>query len=116
MSENLSPKLHHFLSEWGMPEKSIARCNRETRLWHDLGYYGDIAEDFLNDLELQHQVDWTGLEFEKYFPIETAGNHLITNVIAIFIPFLGFLRRRIRQYEPITLGKIDDAIATKRFS
>jgi hypothetical protein len=114
MPENLSPKLYAFLRDWGMSEKSFATCTRETRLWHDLGYYGDIAESFLEELERKHQVDLGEFEFQKYFPIEAAGNHLFTNVIAIFLPFLAFLRRAVREYEPITLGMIDDAMVAKR--
>lgn len=46
---------------------SEATIRAETRLLHDLGLWGDDAEELLADLGRHFNIDWSGFEFDGYF-------------------------------------------------
>lgn len=73
MSSNLTDNIREYLRVVGVSEKRIARLNLETRLYHDLGFYGDVAEGYMEVLMDHFHVDLRGFDFYKYFPPEITG-------------------------------------------
>ena len=47
-----------------------------SRLYHDLGIYGDDACEMLEEVREKFGVDFTGFDFSRYFPNETDGSIL----------------------------------------
>lgn len=113
--EKLSSDLVEYLELCGMPRRVVARCKSETRMYHDLGIYGDIAEAYIDVLGSKYSVDLAGFEFDKFFPPEVLGRSLLANVFFSFVPFSGQIVRRRGQWLPLTLGRIDSAIRLKRW-
>lgn len=116
MTSELSIELRAYLKHCGLSESKIARCTGSTRLYHDLGLYGDIAEAYIGVLIDDYHVDMSGFEFEKFFPLEFAGKNLITRTFLWLAPFAGNAVRQRGEYSPLTLEMIDRAIHTKRWS
>jgi hypothetical protein len=114
MNDELSTQIQAYLRTCGTSSKSIATYTRETRLWHDLGIYGDVAEANLECLNECFGVDLSEFDFERYFPFEFIGKTLLSSVLIRFVPFLGDYLRRHGNYTPLTLGMIDDAINSKK--
>lgn len=110
----LSASLRDYLERCGLPKRKLVRCNRNTRMYHDLGLYGDIAEAYLGVLVDHYGVDLSGFEFEKFFPPEFAGKNTLTRTLLWLIPFAGSVARRRDNYLPLTLEMIDRAIRSKR--
>jgi hypothetical protein len=113
-SSDLSLELRTFLVRQGISRRRIATYHRNTRLWHDMGEYGEVAEDILNDFCEEFSVDYSAFEFNKYFPNDNVSDSLVLSVLASLVPFLqNFIRTR-REYSPFTLGMLDDSIKSKR--
>ncbi|WP_411885984.1 hypothetical protein [Polaromonas sp. YR568] len=116
MENELSAELREYLKRCGFSKGKIAKCNTGTRMYHDLGLYGEIAETCIDMLAHQYQVDLTGLEFEKFFPPEFAGKSMLTRTLLWVMPFAGKAVRQRGEYLPLTLGMIEKVIRTKRWS
>lgn len=111
----LSVELREFLKRCGLSERKIALCNGNTRMYHDLGLYGDIAEAYMEELADHHHVDLSGFEFDKFFPPEFAGgNGLLGGLISI-LPFAGYIARQRGEYLPLTLTMIDSVMRAKQW-
>ena len=96
--------LASFLLTAGMSEKTIKSSDLNTRLFHDLGLYGDIAIWFMEDLE--KQVDMSRFYFERYFPPEFYGQGIWTRLFFGFCPFVSLVRRKREFYVPVTLRMV----------
>jgi hypothetical protein len=103
-----------FLRSQGMSPRRLAQCTRSTRLWHDLGEYGEIAEVTIEDFSEEFGVDLGEFEFLKYFPAEYVGDNHLVGVLARLVPFLEYFIRMRGKYAPLTLGMLDDAILSKK--
>jgi hypothetical protein len=69
----------------------------ETRLLHDLGLYGDDAEEVLSEIEKEFHVDYGGFQFDRYFFREGFALWLAP----------GFLYRRlIERKQPLTVAML----------
>ena len=112
----LSRNLLKYLRRCGLSEGKLARCNAGTRLYHDLGIYGDEAEAYMGVLAEEYHVDLTGFEFEKYFPLEFPGRNAITRLLFWLAPFTGHAARRRAAYLPVTMEIIDRALLTKKWN
>lgn len=99
-----------------MSERKILNSNSETRLYHDLNIYGDIAETFVEVLESEYSVDLTGFVFDRYFPEEYIGNTALQAFIYQVVPFLGKRKRNARDFEPIRLSDLQIVIRNKSWS
>ncbi len=64
MPSELSIELRDYLKRCGLSEAKIAQCSGGTRMYHDLGLYGDIAEACIGVLADHYDVDLSGFEFE----------------------------------------------------
>ena len=115
MTSELSIELREYLKRCGLPESKIAKCSGSTRMYHDLGLYGDIAEAYMEVLAEHYRVDLSGFEFEKFFPHEFAGKNMFTRALVWIVPFAGNTARRRREWLPLTLERVDRAILNKRW-
>lgn len=115
--KGLSTELKEYLKRGGLSKKKIMQCSADTRMYHDLGFYGDIAEAWIDMLVVEYHVDLSGFEFEKFFPPEFEGEDMLTCTVLWLVPFAAaIVRRRKRDtYLPLTLGMIDNMIHTKKW-
>ena len=109
----MSIELREYLTRCGLSESKIAQCSGSTRLYHDLGLYGDIAEAYIGVLADHYHVDLSGFEFEKFFPPEFAGKNMLTRALLWIVPFAGNAVRQSSERLPLTLDMIDRAIRSK---
>jgi Protein of unknown function (DUF1493) len=114
VSNHLSHQTQAYLKTCGYSDKSIAKFTLETRLWHDLQVYGDIAESYLECLHNRFEVDLSAFEFEKYFPVEFLGKTRLSAVLISMVPFFSDYLRHRMEFAPLTLGMIEDAITHKK--
>ena len=115
MSNGLSIELYEYLRLCGLSEKEIESCNESTRMYHDLGLYGEIAEAYLEVLAEHFFVDLSDFEFEKFFPTEFDGKRAITRFFLWIVPFAGGVARRRGKWRPLTLEMVDRTIRAKRW-
>lgn len=115
MANDLSTELREYLKRCGLSESKIAQCSISTRMYHDLGLYGDIAEADMGVLADYYLVDLSGFEFDKFFPPEFAGKSPLARVLHWIVPFYGKLVRGNGKYLPLTLEMIERAMRTKRW-
>lgn len=115
MASELSIELREYLKRCGLSESKIAQCSGSTRMYHDLGIYGDIAEAYMEVLAEHCHVDLSGFEFEKFFPPEFAGKKVLTRTLLWIVLFAGSAYRRRGELLPLTLERIDRAIRSKRW-
>ena len=100
----ISGSFESFLLTAGFSSRVIKKSNLDTRLYHDLGLYGDTASWFID--ELAKKVDMTGFKFTHYFPPEFYGENVLSRLFFGFCPFASWVRRNVESYTPITLGMI----------
>ncbi len=115
MAGELSIELREYLKRCGLSERKIAQCNGSTRMYHDLGLYGDIAEAYIDVLANHYHVDLSGFEFEKFFPVEFGGKNILTRVLLWIVPFASNAVRQRSEYLPLTLEMIDGAMRARRW-
>jgi hypothetical protein len=117
-STNLTDLLTKYLKDCGEREKRIEACHMDTRLFHDLGIYGEAAEDYIDVLVNQYNVDMTGFDFARYFPPEFAGKTMLTRALIWTFPYIWKLfspRDEGSDFLPLTLEMIEQAIHQKRW-
>lgn len=115
MTSELSTELREYLKRCGLSERTIAQCSGKTRMYHDLGLYGDIAEAYIEALAEHYRVDLSSFEFEKFFPPEFSGKNAFTGAFLSVIPFAGYIARQRSEWLPLTLERIERAIRSKRW-
>lgn len=115
MENKLSRELRGYLKHCGLSERKIAQCRSSTRMYHDLGLYGDIAEAYMEVLADQYRVDLGGFEFDKFFPPEFAGKNPLVAALLSIVPFAGYVARQRGEYLPLTLGMIENLMRDKHW-
>jgi hypothetical protein len=115
ITENLPQAIREYLKICGLSEEKIGRCNMMTRLYHDLGIYGEVAESYMEVLVDSFNVDLTTFLFERYFPLEFPGRSCLSRYLLWQIPFARRLAEKRATYDPVTLEMIDTAIRTKKW-
>lgn len=115
MANELSIELRECLKRCGLSERKIARCNGNTRMYHDLGLYGDIAEAYMEELADHYHVDLSGFEFDKFFPPEFAGKNALLAALFSILPFAGYLARQRGEYLPLTLTMMESVMRAKQW-
>ncbi len=115
MASELSVELYDYLKRCGLSEIEIAQCSGSTRMYHDLGIYGDIAEAYMEVLAECYHVDLSGFEFEKFFPHEFSRGNALTRALLWILPFAGKAARLRNEYLPLTLERIDRVIRSRRW-
>lgn len=114
MSE-LSRDVREYLKLCGLSDRKLAECDGQTRMYHDLGLYGDVAEAYMEVLARHYQVDLSNFRFESFFPGEFQGKTLLSRTLLWLIPFASKVSRQRSSYQALTLAMIDRAIQTKRW-
>jgi hypothetical protein len=109
-------KVFSYLGKLGYSERHIAYMSMNTRLFHDLGAYGDSAIEDMQLVEEEFGVDLSGFEFAKYFPPEFEGRNGLEAFLISCIPFANRLIRNRRSYAPLTLGMIEQSMQAGRWT
>ena len=107
--------LVNFLKMGGIRQSQIDKCDLDTRLYHDLGVYGEAAEDCMAVLAETYQVDLTNFDFEVYFPPEYPGKTGLSRALLWQIPFARYFAEKNANYEPLTLAMIETIIHSKQW-
>ncbi|MBB3121772.1 DUF1493 family protein [Pseudoduganella violacea] len=111
----LTPVLINFLKLCGLRQSRIDNCDLNTRLYHDLGIYGEVAEGCMEVLVNAYQVDMTNFDFKTYFPLEFPGKTGVSRFLLWQIPFARRIVERKADYSPLTLGMIEAIIHSKQW-
>lgn len=112
-NELLSIELQEYLKHCGLSKKKIAQCTPDTRMYHDLDIYGDIAEAYIEVLIDKYHVDMTGFDFYTFFPPETFATNIFTGIYHSMVPFVNTRARKQGIYQPLTLAMIENLLYTK---
>ena len=116
MTRALSPELVDYLRRCGFSSREIAKWDLHMRVYHDLGWYGDIAEGCMDELVDHDHVDMSGFEFDRFFPPEFLADDFASVLWYGFVPFAAERERNRRVYEPLTLKMIESAFRTGRWT
>lgn len=108
-------ELKEYLATCGLSRRTINRCTLETRLYHDLGIYGDIAEAFMEVLADSYKVDLSNFSFYQYFPGEFKSNSWLRRFIINCIPWGRAICKNDHAYAVMTLRMVLDSIRTGKF-
>ena len=107
-------KVYLYLRELGYSEQQIAGMSMNTRLFHDLGSYGDTAADEIWLLQKKFGVDLSEFDFDRYFPPEFEGkNKFAAFVRNIVSPRETRLISNREGCEPLSLGMVNRSILAK---
>ena len=107
--------VYSYLNALGYSERKIARWTMETRLYHDLGLYGDGAIEDMEFLAERFSVDMSNFVFDYYFPPQFEGRNWAEYELFNSIPFLHRILRGRRSYRELTLRMIDEAMKVGRW-
>lgn len=113
---NPDDKVYLFLVACGFSAREIAEMRMGSRLFHDLGLYGDSAEECMFVLQKKFQVDLSNFSFEKHIPPEFEGrSRLDAFVRSLTMPIESRLIRDRTKYEPVTLEAINRSMIIGRW-
>lgn len=116
-NEYFSDLLELYLEKCGHSKREIKTFNLDTRLYHDLFIYGDIAESYIEVMAEDFNVDVSNFDFHAYFPVEFPGKTRVSGFLIALCPF--WLRRRYlhpgENYKPLTLRMIQTALDSKKW-
>lgn len=115
MPSTLTPEIIDYLRSCGISDRVINECTPDTRMWHDLGLYGDIAESCMSLLAEKYGVNLGGFLFDRFFPQEFVGRGAFTRTIFWLFPFVGSIQRKCEQHSPLTLHMINEAMLSRRW-
>ncbi len=113
MKSDTPEEASKFLQRFGIPAKRLAQCDGATRIFHDLGIYGDDAIEFIEELAKVYEVDLTDFEFDRYFPPEFHGRTTLEAALLSLIPFGHDIARRRTRYLPLTVFMLDRVIRAR---
>ena len=100
--------VYRYLVALEFSEQEIAQMSLDTRFFHDLGFYGDTANDLIRILERTFGVDLSQFRFDRYFPPEFEGKTKFEAFIRnMATPIESRLIRDRDLYAPLTLGMIN---------
>lgn len=100
------------LERCGYSREKISTFSGGTRLFHDVGLFGDNAYDELILLRNEFGVDFSKFEFRKYFPGNFGWDALILRMFWQS-KWAGQVRQK---YKPITLSMLGDVIREKKWA
>jgi hypothetical protein len=113
MPAPLSQALIHHLQRCGYKSVDLENWSGETRLFQDIGLYGDNAADDLELLRREFAIDFEGFPFSKYFPNDFSFSWQ-TFVLNFF--WRSRWAEEVRgRYPPLTLEMLDVAIREKKW-
>ncbi|MGM4896965.1 DUF1493 family protein [Tardiphaga sp. 839_C3_N1_4] len=105
-----------FLIAAGYRAHELAPLHMGTRLFHDLGLYGDSSDDVMAMLQNKFGIDLSDFPFDRYFPPEFEGKtRFQAFLLNLRMPLQSRLIRDRTKFEPLTLQQIDDAMRAGRW-
>jgi hypothetical protein len=107
-------RVQQWLQKCGVSRRVLSRCAPETRIYHDLGAYGEVAEAWLELLQSDYGVELQDFDFQSHFPPEFEGQNALARTLFWLVPFAGAVARSRKGYSPVTLRKIDEAFRCGR--
>jgi hypothetical protein len=115
--QRIQPKdrVFSYLVELGYSEHQIDAMGFDTKLYHDLGIYGDSAREDMQRLSDKFGVDLADFDFARYFPPEFEGGNRLEIILISYVPFASRFMRRRKSYLPLTLGMIEQSILAKKW-
>lgn len=111
----LSKELVQYLTLCGYSESQINGYTLNTKLYHELGVYGDEALEYISNLEGAFGVDLSSFVFEEYFPDEFPGKTKGQKVLYWFFPWLSRNTQTSKVYKPVTLNMVEQSILNKKW-
>ena len=75
--DQLPQRMQNYLKHCGMWTRTINKCNLKTKLYHDHGIYGDIADGYMSVLSDLYQVNLSHFDFDKLTPWKVPFNHAL---------------------------------------
>ena len=102
----------NWLLKLGHAPERVRTLTNDTRLFQDLNFWGDNADDDLMALARLYGVDFSTFPFLKYFPVQFGRDSFI-------LTFFWWTRwgHQVREkYPPITLGMIERTIEQGRWT
>lgn len=111
----MSPRVFEFLDHCGVPPRKLDGCSSDTRMFHDLGIYGDIATSCMDALVQEYEVDLDGFQFDDYFPPEYPGSNWLSRILLWLVPGAAVMAHRRESYKPFRLENLDCILQTKRW-
>jgi hypothetical protein len=114
-NRNLPAPVNEWLRICSISTAIAEKCSMETKLYHDLGFYGDIAESYIEVLVEHFEVDMSEFEFERYFPLEFPSGPAIYGFLITYVPFFRYFLERPSAYLPLPLSRIYHAIKDKKW-
>ena len=102
-----------YLRALGHSERQIDRMSINTRMYHDLGVYGDSAIEDMQVLAEKFGVNLSNFDFDRYFPPQFEGRNRFEMVLINSLPFVSKIVRDRREYLPVTLAMIDQSLREK---
>jgi len=111
----LSEELVAYLKACGISDEAIGESDLNTRLYQDLGIYGDEAIESIKCLAELYDVDLSEFTFELCFPAEFPGNSGVSRFLIWFFPWVHRFSKPEEDYKPITLTSIEAVISKKKW-
>ena len=108
--------LRAFVRICGFEELNLPEISEATTVLGNLGQTGDDFDDVIDVLPREFGVDMSDYDWRKHTPTELHRDSLILsfrNFFEFFRP--GIVQRTLAKYEPVTLGRIGEAIRTKKW-
>ena len=115
MNEKLPANVQRYLERCcGLSQRKIRKCHMNTRMFHDLWIYGEIAEDCILELRDKFHVNIDGFDFYRHFPTEFYEQNIFLCLFYQGVPFVRWFFDKPDKYAPLTLGMIEHAIINKK--
>lgn len=109
---NSTPLVAKWRLSCGYAPANLARLSGGTRLFHDIGLYGDNAADELKILHDEFGVDFSSFNFRKYFP----GNFGLEALFLTLAPKSKWADGIRQKYPPITFDMLEEAIHKQKWA
>ena len=106
-----SPEFLKFLKKTGFNDFCKSEQDLDKRLYHDLGIDEDIAEEILELLKSEFDVEISQFNISAFFPPEFQGKNQFQRICFWILPFLEKYYFDKDKYEPFTFRMIEKAIS-----
>lgn len=110
-ADALSELLRTFLIAYGHPKSEVDTWTRETRLYHDLDWWGDSLDEDLGAIFRHFNVDYSAFPHSGGCPALGSFDGLIVGLFG----WTDWGAKVRNKYWPITFGMIENAIARGRW-
>jgi hypothetical protein len=101
---NLTNRVHDFLIRFG--QKPNSSLDMKSRLYHDIGIYGDMALFLLEQLQ-DEGINMQEFNFDDYFPREFIGSNILSNFYYLIFPAQRHKYFSERNFKEFTLQMLD---------